>query len=102
MNSKIILYFFTIFSLLTPFIHARNHNYKISGTILYSVDGGDKYEPWADAELGFYDKDGSFNCDDLLGDTKTDERGNFVISGSEDEEETPEPYIYFQYVIFAL
>ena len=89
MNPKIVV--FTIFCFFFQLTDAGNHVYKISGTMYHTTDTTDNYKPWFNMKLSLYNKDG----DDLLGETETDAHGDFVITGSENEEEIPHPYLYF-------
>ena len=94
MNQKLLI-FSTIFCFSFPLLMlASKQDYKISGTLSYNN------KPWTGHTVYLYDKDGLFNYDDRLGETKTDEEGNFVVAGSEDEEETPEPYLFLSWVIY--
>ena len=90
---------FVLLKLFCVFFHAanaRNHIYRISGKLYTTTDGLYNYAPLAGSRFDLYDKDhGVFNKDDHMGQAETDAQGNFKIIGSEDEDETPEPYLYF-------
>jgi hypothetical protein len=71
---------------------ATLHRFNISGTLYCSNNGTNT--PMPSRFITLLERDGAFNCNDLLGKACTDSKGHFEgLVGEEDEGDEPEAYL---------